>query len=52
MPTVTPHDFGDGVQAIIALPEGMNEITVNLPYHQQIEELYVGLDSTARLEKR
>ncbi len=52
MPTETPHDFGDGVQAIISLPEGMNEITVNLPYHQQIEEIYIGLDSKSHLEKR
>ena len=48
-PVMMPHSFGDGPCGIIALPGGMTEVTVNLPLHQAIDRLYVGLDSRAEL---
>ncbi len=37
---------------IQALPEGIKEIPINMPHHQPMNELYIGLDSTAELYPR
>ena len=48
-PVMMPHSFGDGPCGVIGLPKGMTEVTINLPLHQSIDRLYIGLDSRAEL---
>ena len=42
-----PYDMPDGYADVTALPAGMKEITLNLPYFQPIDKLYIGLDSAS-----
>ena len=50
--TKTPHEPENGTWNISYLPKGRKEITINMPIHQAINDLYIGLDSTAELSPR
>ncbi len=47
-----PYRPENGIWNIASLPEGRKEITINMPHHQPINDLYIGLDSTAELSLR
>lgn len=50
-PVMTPHDFGDGTVGMLGLPKGRKQLTINMPIHNRMDKLYIGLDEGSSLEK-
>jgi len=50
-PEMTPHDFGDGTVGMLGLPKGRKQLTINMPIHNRMDKLYIGLAEGSTLEK-
>ena len=49
--TFRPHpDMEEGYESVLDLPEGLKEITINMPLYSNVRELYIGLDENAVIE--
>ena len=46
----SPYDMETGYESVLDLPEGLNEITINMPLYSNVKELYIGLDENAIIE--
>ncbi len=46
-----PAAFENGYEAMLNLPRGRKELTLNLPIHTPVNELWLGLDKGASLER-
>lgn len=51
VPIFAPYNFGTGTEGILKLPKGKKQITVNLPLHNPIDKLYIGLAEGSTVEK-
>ena len=45
-----PVDAKTGYESVIDLPEGLNEITINMPLYSRVNELYIGVHEDAMIE--
>lgn len=49
---VPPYELESGYESLRLFDEGeMRDITINFPLYSEVEELYVGLDENAKIEK-
>ncbi len=46
------YGYKDSFEALVHLPAGRKEVTINFPLYCGCRELYIGLDSTSELERR
>ena len=45
-----PVDATTGYESVIDLPEGLHEITINMPLYSHVKELYIGVDENAIID--